>query len=396
MSSYQYRKSHCGDKTVVSLISTMRFPILVRCYLHIESGPWSFAENFAVLVMVSTSAALLVVVMTGFIIRTSFGRNYLGGNITSIPPEAWPGDPTLDMRYISISHIPVDAFISYSNLKRITFIHLDLQYIEEGAFRGQDKLEDMTIIDNGRTLILPPNLGPPTGSLISIILWQTLADETATVYPYFKAFEKLKSLNIGGNNLKKFDVHVPPKNLTTISVAVSVIPIFPNLGSYTPLLQSIEMRYCGMNVISAQNVTGLTNVKYLQLYGNRLPNLPDISFMKHLEHLLLHSNRLTSMPDLYELPLITLTLAKNPLVCDKALCWIRMWPWMKASTILTDEPICAGPAAMVGMKLMEVNPALMECFEGEFLHNTQLHLSLPNAQGPLWLTWINFNPSMDK
>ena len=361
----------------------MGFPILVRCHHYIESGPWSFAENFAVLVMASTSAVLLVVVMTGFIIRTSFGKFYLGGNITSIPREAWPGDPTLDMRYISISHIPVDAFISYSNLKK-------------GAFRGQDKLEDMTIIDNGKTLILPPNLGPPTGSLISIILWQTLADETATVYPYFKAFEKLKSLNIGGNNLKKFDLHVPPKNLTALSVASNVIPIFPNLGSYAPLLQSIEMRYCVMNVISAQNVTGLTNVKHLQLYGNRLPNLPDISFMKHLEHLRLHSNRLTSMPDLYELPLITLTLAKNPLVCDKALCWIRMWPWMKASTILTDEPICAGPAAMVGMKLMEVNPALMECFKGEFLHNTQLHLSLPNAQGPLWLTWINFNPSMDK
>ena len=34
MSSYQYRKSHCGD-----LISTMGFPILVRCHLYIESGP---------------------------------------------------------------------------------------------------------------------------------------------------------------------------------------------------------------------------------------------------------------------------------------------------------------------------------------------------------------------
>ena len=37
MTSYQYRKSDCGDKTVV--ISIMRFPILVRCHLYIESGP---------------------------------------------------------------------------------------------------------------------------------------------------------------------------------------------------------------------------------------------------------------------------------------------------------------------------------------------------------------------
>ena len=80
MSTYQYRKSHCGYKTIVRsfylhngisytgrchlyiesgpwfrwyvsgghlwgfpldrLISTMGFPILVRCHLYIESGPW--------------------------------------------------------------------------------------------------------------------------------------------------------------------------------------------------------------------------------------------------------------------------------------------------------------------------------------------------------------------
>ena len=37
MSSYQYRKTHCGDR----LISTMGFPILVRWHLYIESGPCS-------------------------------------------------------------------------------------------------------------------------------------------------------------------------------------------------------------------------------------------------------------------------------------------------------------------------------------------------------------------
>ena len=58
MSSYQYRKSHCGGKTILPpsclhngisntgktaslkhLISTMGFPILVRQHLYIESGP---------------------------------------------------------------------------------------------------------------------------------------------------------------------------------------------------------------------------------------------------------------------------------------------------------------------------------------------------------------------
>ena len=44
MSSYQYRKSHCGDKTVVRSsyhISTVEFPKLVRWYLRIQSAPRS-------------------------------------------------------------------------------------------------------------------------------------------------------------------------------------------------------------------------------------------------------------------------------------------------------------------------------------------------------------------
>ena len=41
MSSYQYRKSHCGDKTILwpSYLHN-GFPILVRRHLYIESGPW--------------------------------------------------------------------------------------------------------------------------------------------------------------------------------------------------------------------------------------------------------------------------------------------------------------------------------------------------------------------
>ena len=40
--SYQYRKSHCGDNSVVRWsISTVGFPILLRWHLHIESAPLS-------------------------------------------------------------------------------------------------------------------------------------------------------------------------------------------------------------------------------------------------------------------------------------------------------------------------------------------------------------------
>ena len=41
MTSYQYKKSHSGDRRSDDrLISTIGFPILVRLHLYIESGPW--------------------------------------------------------------------------------------------------------------------------------------------------------------------------------------------------------------------------------------------------------------------------------------------------------------------------------------------------------------------
>ena len=44
--SYQYRKSHCGDKMILwPFISTMGFPIWGRWYLYIESGPRLWYRN---------------------------------------------------------------------------------------------------------------------------------------------------------------------------------------------------------------------------------------------------------------------------------------------------------------------------------------------------------------
>ena len=38
---------------------------------------------------------------------------------------------------------------------------------------------------------------------------------------------------------------------------------------------------------------------------------------------------------------------------------------MKASTIPSDEPTRARPSTMVGIRMMGVDPVLMECFRGE-------------------------------
>ena len=295
-------------------------------------------------------------------------------NITSIPPPLGPWDNHVAIFYNHIPRLPKDAFISYSNLEWIQLQHVGLRYIDEGAFRGQNKLSFLYINNGGVELQLPSNLDPLTQSLEKFLLWSALPRTKAIIYPYFAAFEKLKRLSIGSNfyatHLETFKIHLLPRNLTELKLFTAVLPTFPSIGMYAPSLQRVELERCEMNAIPVQNIYGLAEVKMLVLRNNALSIVPDISFMKDIEDLKLDHNRLASMPDLYELPLTILTLAENPLICDKALCWIRMWPWMKASAIPTDDPTCAGPAAMVGMKLMDVDPVVMECFRGQFPHNT--------------------------
>ena len=285
-------------------------------------------------------------------------------SISSIPEQAIEDDPALYIENTQIDHIARDAFITYSNLKKLYLINLGLRYIEEGAFNGQDKLEVFWSISNWN-LHIPSDLGPPTQSLITISLWQTLPRSEVITFPYFAAFGKLTDLNIGGSSLTTFRPNLLPRSLLVIHLGYSRLPVFPKFALYAPLLERIYAYKCKMHSVPFENITGLAKVKYLNLHTNNLDKLPDISHMEQLEELYLQNNRFSSIPDLYDTPLTTLTLANNPLLCDKTLCWIRMWPWMKAASIPTDEPFCAGPAEVARIKLMDVDPTFMECFRGE-------------------------------
>ena len=285
-------------------------------------------------------------------------------NISPIPEQAIEDDPALYIEHTQIDHIARDAFITYSNLKKLFLKNLGLKYIEEGAFNGQDKLEVFWSLSNWN-LHIPSDLGPPTQSLITISWWQTLPPSEVITFPYFAAFGKLTYLNIGGSHLTTFRPNVLPRSLLDINLGYSKLPVFPKFALYAPLLERISAHKCKMHSVPFENVTGLGKVKSLNLHSNHLDKLADISHMEQLEELYLQNNRFSSIPDLYDTPFTTLTLANNPLVCDMTLCWIRMWPSMKSTSIPTDEPVCAGPAEVAGMKLMDLDPTFMECFRGE-------------------------------
>ena len=109
-----------------------------------------------------------------------------------------------------------------------------------------------------------------------------------------------------------------------------------------------------------------------QTFGKNSPtSIPDYAAYPCIVDLRINSNRLTKIPDFYNTTLTKLSLSDNPLVCNNALCWIRMRPWFFDSPILTDTPICTSPAIVIGTPLMDVRPVHMECFKGKPVNRRQ-------------------------
>ena len=146
-----------------------------------------------------------------FLIAVAQGKLGRWTGLITIPPECAhgeldtpekpcnpPGHPSLFMKLCNLGSIPTDAFITYTNLTALTFQTAGIGYIAEGAFNGLDKLVSFISISNWN-LQLPSDFGPPTKTLTTLMLYDSLPKYKTPVFPYFAAFENLKLLDIGGS-----------------------------------------------------------------------------------------------------------------------------------------------------------------------------------------------------
>ena len=137
----------------------------------------------------------------------------------------------------------------------------------------------------------------------------------------------------------------------------------PNFTCCLPNLQNIGLAGNKFREFPAEIMNNL-NITRINLQNNFLENIPEPRVYPFLESLLLRRNNLTSLPDFFNTSLRELSLGKNPLMCDQALCWLRMRPWLFDTTILTDTPACGTPDTLAGTPLMEVNPVVMQRYRG--------------------------------
>ena len=255
--------------------------------------------------------------------------------------------------------------MNYPKLEKLNLDSCGLQYIGERSFDCTPFLADLYLVHLPLKQ-LPSSFGLAQFSLKWIKFWALLDTPVYELLnnSYLQNFSKLDYLGLGGNKLQDLNTNMFPSQLVYLNLMSTQLEAFPNLSNSVPLLQHGRFMVNRITTIPEDRIVGLGRMVTFYINNNRLERISSLASMLQLSELNVAYNNLASLPDLYHLPLLKLFLAGNPLVCNKTLCWVRMWPWMKKPFRL-DDPKCVEPTELAGLKLMEVYPTLMHCYEGK-------------------------------
>ena len=288
-------------------------------------------------------------------------------NSSGVPQNLGPSTLSILIKDSYVPNLNRSSLVNYPKLLRLRIQTCGLEYVDEGTFDNNPLLEYLELV--GEPLRqLPANLGPAQDSLKRVSLNRVSTPIRNLIGGnYFREFPKLTSLGIGGSHDlgPELDADILPRQLVYLDMSKAGIEIFPNLSAVVPGLLYLHIQQNYIQVIPMECISTLTKMKSLVIGSNLLATLPEIGFMKQLRLLYANDNQLTRLPDIYHLDLTNLKMANNPLVCDQALCWLRMWPLTRTS-ILEDKPTCASPWTIAGRELMGVHPVAMQCYNGKY------------------------------
>ena len=247
----------------------------------------------------------------------------------------------------SIERVSATDLADFGNLTHLDLDRNRIRYLEDGCFDSNIRLSNLKLSYN-MIEHFPISLGP----LISRLRILTLAGSIAP-------------------NISNFDLR-PLRRMYWIGLRENdfeemVIDIMSLMPSAT---NSLEFYNCSMHQFPDYNMyipaikdTMLTNNYFAELSFNDFRNL------SKLEILTLGRNNLTTMPDLYDHSRLTnLFLEENPLVCDRALCWIVMWSHTKTPALISDTATCQNATDLQGVRLTDLHPLSISCYAGKWYY----------------------------
>ena len=264
-------------------------------------------------------------------------------NLTSVPQDINELVTDLYLSHNEITRITYGSFQQYKKLRKLNINSNSLISIDDGSFNNNAYLRELNAMYNSITH-LPESFGLAARSLRKINLWDALNKHAASKIN-FTELVRVTWLNIGWANYGgRFDAAMLPPYVEYLGLNHANANDFPNFSNHTPLLNDLNMQNNKLRVIPRENLEKNLKLKELHLERNNLRTIPDFS----------------------HLPLSVLRLNNNPpLRCDQALCWIRMWPWVKTAS-LTVSAVCGAPWSLRRKKLMDVNPVSLGCHNGGF------------------------------
>ena len=275
--------------------------------------------------------------------------------LASVPQNISIQVTSLNLNHNRIIRITNKSFAMFKELHTLKLVRNGLTYIENGSFDHNAKLEKISAAVNN-IIQLPHSFGAAATSLRHLHLWCALRDP-AVHKINFTEMINLNWLNIGCSNLHGvFDASRLPRNLGNTCLNYGRLTQFPDFARHTPNIATIMTAGNAITEVPSDYIIGNTALKQLNL----------------------NNNKLSTIPDLYHLPLEGLTLYENHIVCNQSLCWIRMWPWMRTPTDITDDITCATPASLQGVLLMAINPITLGCHNGACYYWQKVYRKLGN------------------
>ena len=281
-------------------------------------------------------------------------------NLITFPNNINTDVTTLMLSGNNITRIENNSVASLTALEKLKLNNNGVEFISTNAFVNNTHLADLEL-QGHRLSTIPPELGGAWKTLVRFGFGRGRLSIPAV---HMENFTALTMINMNFFYTKSFILRNLP-SLKQLYAQNCKLQEFPDLAE-APKLETVQLHQNDFTWVPSWALAGLSKLRYLMLPESRVMHLPDLSHLASLKTIHVNGNALKTIPDMYDQMITKINLANNPLVCDKVLCWIRMWDYIKYPLDVNSyqKGTCAKPTHMRGL-LMDVHPVEMKCYKGK-------------------------------
>ena len=294
---------------------------------------------------IMNSAVLIIIIATSLnAIGSEVIVNLASRGLFEFPDNITQSVEQLHMESNFIERISATDLAAYVNL---TYLDLDrnrIRYLEDGCFDNNIRLINLALSFNV-IVYMPASLGPLITNLRALSLHGSI---TPNIINFdLRPLNRMNWIGLRANNFDEMGIDIMsilPSATKSLAFDRCSMRRFPDFNVYIPTIKNIWLTDNYLTELSLDDFRNLTNLNTLRL----------------------DRNDLTTMPDLYNYSsLKTLFLRENPLVCDRALCWIVMWSHTRTPALTLDTATCQNPTELQGVLLTDLHPLNIGCYGGK-------------------------------